>query len=42
MASEQTTPNEKFQALTDLAQLAGILLHEMAENEEISTRDTIC
>jgi hypothetical protein len=29
--SEQTTPDEKFEALIDLARLTGILLHEMAE-----------
>jgi predicted nucleotidyltransferase len=32
--SKQSTPEEKFEALVDLAHLAGILLHEMAEAEE--------
>ena len=35
--SKQTTPDEKFQALVDLARLAGIVLHAAAEGEaEIS------
>jgi predicted nucleotidyltransferase len=33
--STQSRPEEKFQALVDLAHLAGILLHEMAVAEEI-------
>jgi len=32
--SKQSTPKEKFEALVDLALLAGILLHEMAEAED--------
>jgi hypothetical protein len=31
--SKQATPEEKFTALVDLAHLAGILLHEVAEAE---------
>jgi hypothetical protein len=35
--SKQATPDEKFQALVDLARLAGIVLHTAAEGEaEIS------
>jgi hypothetical protein len=34
--SKQATPDEKFAALVELARLAGILLHEVAEAEEIS------
>jgi hypothetical protein len=35
--SKQATPDEKFQALVDLARLAGIVLHAAAEGEaEIS------
>jgi hypothetical protein len=42
MESKLATPDEKFQALVDLAHLAGILLHEMTEDEEIPIRDTTC
>jgi hypothetical protein len=42
LESKQTTPEEKFEALVDLAQLAGILLHEMAEGDETHTGDTAC
>jgi hypothetical protein len=31
--SKQATPDEKFQALIDLAHLAGIVLHGAAEGE---------
>jgi hypothetical protein len=31
--SKQATPDEKFQALVDLARLAGIVLHAAAEGE---------
>jgi len=35
--SKQATPDERFQALVDLARLAGIVLHAAAEGEaEIS------
>jgi hypothetical protein len=35
--SKEATPDEKFQALVDLAHLAGIVLHTAAEGEaEIS------
>jgi hypothetical protein len=34
LESRQSTPDEKFEALVDLAHLAGILLHEMSEAEE--------
>jgi predicted nucleotidyltransferase len=34
--SKQSSPQEKFEALVDLAHLAGILLHEMGESEAIS------
>jgi hypothetical protein len=37
IGSKQATPDEKFQALVDLARLAGIVLHVAAEGEaEIS------
>jgi len=34
LESKQATPDEKFAALVYLARLAGILLHEKAEDQE--------
>jgi len=34
LESKQATPDEKFAALVDLAHLAGIVLHEAAEDQE--------
>jgi len=34
LESKQATPDEKFEALVDLAHLAGILLRETAESDE--------
>jgi hypothetical protein len=34
LESKQATPDEKFAALVDLARLAGILLHKVAEDQE--------
>ena len=34
LESKDATPEEKFQALVDLANLAGILLNEVAEAED--------
>jgi hypothetical protein len=34
LESKESAPEEKFQALVDLAHLAGILLHEVAEAED--------
>jgi hypothetical protein len=33
LESKQATPDEKFQALVDLARLAGIVLHAAVEDE---------
>jgi hypothetical protein len=37
LESKQSTPDEKFQALLDLARLAGISFHHSAEAEETSS-----
>ena len=39
--SKDATPEQKFQALVDLAHLAGILLHEVAEAETEIQADSL-
>jgi hypothetical protein len=36
LESKDATPEEKFQALVDLAHLAGVVLHEVAEADDPS------
>jgi hypothetical protein len=41
LESKESTPEEKFQALVDLAHMAGILLHQAAKAESEIQADSL-